>query len=135
MNRLKGTITEILSNEGISLVKAQTSNGVVFTSIVIDTPETAGYLKKGNSVNIIFKETEVFISKDSNPNISVQNRVPCIIKSINSGAILCEITLLYGETTIKSIITSNGCKQLGLKENDKVLALIKTNEVSLSPHD
>ena len=37
--------------------------------------------------------------------------------------------------TIRSIITRNACEQLSLKENDPVIALIKTNEVSLSPHD
>jgi molybdopterin-binding protein len=36
---------------------------------------------------------------------------------------------------IRSVITRNACEQLDLKENDPVIALIKTNEVSLSPHD
>ena len=36
---------------------------------------------------------------------------------------------------IRSVITRSACEQLDLKENDPVIALIKTNEVSLSPHD
>lgn len=134
MNTLNGNITAIQSHEGISLVKVK-SNDTIFTSIVLDTPETASYLETGHSVKIIFKETEVIISKDSNPNISIQNRLQCTIESIKKGVLLSQINLNFGETIIESIITTNACEQLQLEKKDPVLALIKTNEVSLSPND
>jgi molybdopterin-binding protein len=134
MNTLNGIISEIQSHEGISLVKVK-SNNAIFSSIVLDTPETASYLKIDNAVKIIFKEIEVIISKDTNPNISIQNQLPCSIESIRKGVLLSQINLVFGKTIIKSIITTNACEQLDLKENDSVLALIKTNEVSLSPND
>lgn len=134
MNTLNGNITVIQSHEGISLVKVK-SNNTIFTSIVLDTAETASYLKKGNSVKIIFKETEVIISKDLNPNLSIQNQMLCIIESIKKGVLLSQINLNFGETIIESIITSNACEQLQLEKNDAVIALVKTNEVSLSPND
>lgn len=134
MNTLNGNITTIQSHEGISLVKVK-SNDTIFTSIVLDTPETASYLQTGHSVKIIFKETEVIISKDSNPNISIQNRLQCTIESIKKGILLSQINLNFGETIIESIITTNACEQLQLEKNDAVLALVKTNEVSLSPND
>lgn len=135
MNTLKGIISDIQSHESVSLVKVQTLSNIVFTSIVLDIPDTADYLKIGNQVNIIFKETEVIISKDFNANISIQNKIPCMVQSIKMGVLLCQINLKSGDTEIKSIITSNAGKQLNLKENDKVIALIKTNEVSLSHND
>src|SRR6187551_1909894 len=134
MNTLDGNITTIQSHEGISLVKVQ-SNNTVFTSIVLDTPETASYLQTGHSVKIIFKETEVIISKDFAPNISIQNRLNCTIESIKKGVLLSQINLKFAETIIESIITTNACEQLQLEKNDTVLALVKTNEVSLSPND
>ena len=135
MNTLTGKISEIRSYEGISLVKVEAGNHVIFTSVVLDTAETSDYLRIDNTVKIIFKETEVIISKDSNPKISIQNRLPCIIRSIKKGAILSQIELIFGESVIQSIITSNACKQLELNVNDRIFALIKTNEVSLSPND
>jgi molybdopterin-binding protein len=135
MNILNGLITEIQSHEGISLVKVKAEEGIVFTSIVLDTSETADYLKEGNFVKIIFKETEVIISKDAHMTISVQNRIPCSVQSIKTGVLLSQVNLLFGEIVIKSIITSNACKQLELKENDNVIALVKTTEVSLSAND
>ena len=134
MNVLTGTISQIQSHEGISLVKVRSSD-VVFSSIVLDTPETAYYLQVERAVKIIFKETEVIISKDLKSNISIQNQLPCRIESIKKGVILSQINLRYKDQIIKSIITSNACEQLDLKENDNVMALIKTNEVSLSAHD
>lgn len=134
MNTLNGNITAIQSHEGISLVKVK-SNETIFTSIVLDTPETASYLETGHSVKIIFKETEVIVSKDFNPNISIQNRLQCTIESIKKGILLSQINLNFGETIIESIITTNACEQLQLVKNDTVMALIKTNEVSLSPND
>ncbi|TRX09139.1 TOBE domain-containing protein [Flavobacterium gawalongense] len=134
MNTLNGTITTIQSHEGISLVKVKSGN-TIFTSIVLDSPETVSYLKTDYPVKILFKETEVIIAKDFNPNISIQNRILCSIQSIKKGVILSQINLVSDKVSIKSIITSNACNQLELKENDTVIALIKTNEVSLSPND
>lgn len=134
MNVINGIISQIESHEEISLVKVK-SDDVTFSSIVLDTPKTSDYLKIENRVKIIFKETEVMISKDLNPNISIQNKLLCRIESIQKGVILSQINLVHNEQTIKSIITRNACEQLDLKENDTVLALIKTNEVSLSAHD
>lgn len=134
MNKLNGIISEIQSYEGLSLVKVQ-SGSLIFSSIVLDTSETVNYLKTANPVEIIFKETEVIVSKDLNPNISVQNRLLCIVESIKKGVVLSQLDLKIDGQIIKSIITTNACEKLNLKENDNVLALIKTNEVSLSSND
>jgi molybdate transport system regulatory protein len=135
MNILTGRISEIQSHEGISLVKVETPDHIIFTSVVLDTVETADYLRIDSKVKIVFKETEVIISKDTNSRISIQNRLPCIIRAVNRGIILSQVEMGFGDSVIQSIITSNACKQLELNVNDRVFALIKTNEVSLSLHD
>ena len=136
MNVLQGNITTITTEEEISLVKVDAA-GNTFTAIVIDTPEQSAYLKPGHPVRLLFKETEVIITTTSPLAISVQNRIPCLIRKVNTGKLLCELTLsLEGsDQEIRSIITRNACEQLSLQEGNKVTALIKTNEVSLSAHD
>jgi molybdopterin-binding protein len=134
MNILSGNITSIIGSESLSLVKIEVGS-IIFTSIIIDTPESETYFKTGNSVNVYFKETEVIIAKNEPLNISIQNKILCKIDSIKNGEILSELHLSFGEFNIKSIITSNAVKTLNLKNGDAVLALIKTNEVSLSPND
>ncbi|HTI12208.1 MAG TPA: TOBE domain-containing protein [Puia sp.] len=136
MNILSGNITDITTEDEISLVKVDAA-GTTFTAIVIDTPVRSAYLTKGAPVRLLFKETEVMIATPAPLAISVQNRIRCQIKNIKSGKILCELTLgLEGsDSEIRSIITLNACKQLALQTGDNVIALIKTNEVSLSAHD
>lgn len=139
---------EITTENEISLVKVKAdANGLVFTTLVIDTPEGNTYLTIGHPVRLLFKETEVMIAKTSPLAISVQNRIECVVKEITAGRILCDVTLDImdilpapaadrnsANRQIHSIITRNACEQLSLQPGDKVTALIKTNEVSLS-HD
>ena len=56
MNVLKGNIESIDVNGDLSIVRVNVA-GSVFSTIVIDTPETASFLKVKNEVKIIFKET------------------------------------------------------------------------------
>lgn len=173
MNTLAGEILEIITEEQISLVKVKAGEWI-FSSIVIDTPATSTWLQKGHPVKLLFKETEVIIARGPSLIISVQNKIPCTIKKITMGKILCQLDLHMAKVTaatsaspatatsgptqataaaaasgattatapaaapewqIRSIITRNACEQLNLQENDPVIALVKTNEVSLSAHD
>ncbi len=134
MNTIPGKIFHIITEDNISLVKVKAGD-IIFTSIVLDTPGTSPYLSNGNSVSVNFKETEVIIAKTWPLEISVQNRVQCVIKNITHGKILCQVDLVAGEFNIQSVITNNACQQLNLNAGDKVVALIKTNEVSLSYND
>lgn len=132
MNSLKGIITRIKSDEHFSLVEME-ANGNTFKSIIIETPETVSFLKIGSHIKIMFKETEVSIAKEISGKISLQNKIPCTINKIEKGKLLSKIILNFKDVQIGSVITTGAVEQLALKENDEVLALIKTNEVILAP--
>jgi len=133
MNSLLGNITEITTDGSLSLVKLKVQN-TVLTSIVIDTPETADYLKIGNEIKILFKETEVILAKEITGKISLQNKIDCRVHSFEKGNLLCKVILAFGNYKIVSVITRNAFDQLEIQENDSITAMIKTNEISLS-HD
>jgi len=136
MNTLSGEITAITTEQHISLVKVLAGDQL-FYSLILDTPDTSPWLKIGAAVRLLFKETEVMIALPTSTPlpISVRNQLPCRITSIISGTILCELALdLAPGRQIKAIITRAACDALSLKENDPIIALIKTNEVSLA-HD
>jgi molybdopterin-binding protein len=131
MNNLKGNIASITVQEKMSLVKVK-SGQVLFTVIVIDTPESASYLKEGNTVNLIFKETEVIIGKGTAFAISLQNRIVGKLKFIRSGALLSKLVVDTELGEIASIITSNAVNDLGLLVGDEVTVMVKTSEMMLS---
>lgn len=131
MNRLTGTITAIESNEHLSLVDVLAGQDI-FTAMLLETPKGAPYLKVGNTVAVLFKETEVSLAKDLSGKLSLRNRFRCTVRQIRRGDILCEVVLDHAGQALTSIITTRAVKRLELQEGDEVEALVKANEVSLS---
>ncbi len=130
MNRLLGTITAIEFNEHLALVDVVAGQNT-FTAILMETPLNAPYLKVGNTVAILFKETEVSLAKNLSGQISLRNIIRGTVRYIRRGDILCEVVLDRAGQTITSIITTRAVKRLELQEGDEVDALVKANEVSL----
>lgn len=130
MNKLIARIGEVQSQDHISMVGLE-ANGGAFTCVVIETPETAQYLKPGREVFMLFKETEVSIAKNLSGKISLRNQFPCTIKKISKGAILTALTLDYSGFEIGSVITTRSANFLDLAVGDEVLGLVKANEVSI----
>jgi len=130
VNRLPAKIVNIESSGHISLIDLEAC-GDRFTCVVIETPETAAYLRTGNGVTIMFKETEVSIAKNFDGQISLRNRLAATIKRIEKGAVLSKITLDYHGVDVVSIITTRSTRTLDLQVGDAVVGLIKANEVSI----
>ena len=130
MNRLRGQISGIESNGHVSLVDVKVG-GDTFSAILLEAPQSASYLKVGNTVQVLFKETEVSLAKNLSGQISLRNRMTATVKQIRHGEILSEVLLDYHGLAIVSIITSRSVRRLELKEGDAVEALVKANEVSL----
>lgn len=130
MNKLRAKIINIESSEYISLVDLQ-ANGDLFSCVIIETPETAEYLKINNEVYILFKETEVSIGKNLSGQISLRNRLQAKIKHIEKGPVLSELILDYKGIEIGSVITTRSVNKLDLNIGDPVAGLIKANEVSI----
>ena len=134
MNRLKGNIVEIESCDGISLVAVQTTVSL-FSTVLLDTPESCHYLKLHSDITVAFKETKVAIALTNLGDISMANQIKCTIKSMKVGKILTQIELTCKGKKIVSIITTRSSLRLGLKEKKEVIALIKANEISLMERD
>jgi molybdate transport system regulatory protein len=130
MNRLPGAITAIESNRHMSLVDVAVS-GETFSATLLETPETAAYLRVGNPVTLLFKETEVALAKDLSGLISLRNRFVVTVQGIERGDILSAIKLDYAGHALTSIITTRAVARLQLAMGDKVEALVKANEIAL----
>jgi molybdopterin-binding protein len=131
MNILKGIIENLKVNGSLTFVKVAVNNQNI-SAILIDTPSTEPFLKIGNEISVIFKETEVIIGKGNVTNISLQNKFFGKITNITSKNLLSKITINTTVGNISSIITTNAVNQLNLTENCEVTAMIKTNEIILS---
>jgi molybdate transport system regulatory protein len=128
MNKLQGKIMNIESSEHISIVDIDVK-GDLFSTVIIETPETADYLRIGEEVFMLFKETEVSIGKALSGGLSLRNRLKSKIKTIEKGTVLTKITLDYKGKDIISVITTRSTNKLDLKVGDEVQGLVKANEV------
>jgi molybdate transport system regulatory protein len=130
VNQLKGTIAAIESNSHMSLVDVAVG-GDVFSATLLETPETASYLKVGQAVTMLFKETEVSLAKNLTGLITLRNRIPVVVTGIERGAIMSAVKLDYRGLSLTSIVTTRGIDRLQLMVGDNVEALVKANEILL----
>lgn len=125
MNTLNATITAIDNSSHLCALGV-----TVFTDsfelILVETPS----FSQGDSVTLVFKETEVILQKFS-PQICSANTQKGIIESIQSGIVLTSVTLTYHDATIVSLITTNAYKRLELTIGDEVIWMVQPSEISL----
>lgn len=132
MNKLPGKIKHIKNSEYLSEVTIALENNAMFNVFLVETPQTASYLKPEQKINLLFKETEVIISKNLTPEISIQNQLKAEIIEIKPGKILSEILLKSAVGEIKSLLGSTLLQQMNFAESQEVLILVKANEIMLS---
>jgi molybdate transport system regulatory protein len=131
MNQLKGIVTNIQCTDGIMLVDSDVL-GQNFSALMIASSEQNEWLRVGNTIDIIFKETEVSLGKNITGKLSFRNKLSCIVKSVNRGEILSVIELKYFDSIIKSAITTRSVDCLDIQIDDNIIAFIKTNEIILT---
>ncbi|HAJ81088.1 MAG: tobe domain protein [Zunongwangia sp.] len=132
MNKLPGKIKHIKNSEYLSEVTIALENNAIFNVFLVETPQTASYLQLEQKINLLFKETEVIISKNLTPDISIQNQLKAEIIEIKPGKILSEIILKSHVGEIKSLLGSTLLQQMNFAESQEVLILVKANEIMLS---
>lgn len=130
MNRLPGTISAIDMHGSIALVDVNVDNQH-FTATLIGAGEDVAAWTPGMQVVLLFKETEVSLAKNLTGLISMRNRLPGIVNSIERGRLLTRVGLDFGGRHIESIITTRSSHTLGLAVGDAVEGLVKANEMTL----
>lgn len=114
----------------MSLVDVAVGDDMI-TATLLETPDTATYLKAGAQVTLLFKETEVSLAKGLSGLISLRNRIHATVRSIERGSIMSAVALDYQGLGVTSVITTRGMDKLQLNIGDAVEALIKANVVAL----
>jgi len=130
MNKLTGTISKIQQSGAILLVDVDVDVHS-FSAMLIESSLQHEWLLAGNTIELVFKETEVSLAKNLSGIISMRNRMKCTVLQIERGELLSKVSLKFQGYTITSAITTRSVNSLDLKIGDEVEALVKANEVSL----
>ena len=132
MNRFRGHIVRIETSGALSLVAVSLSGGVELAAVVIETPDSASYLKVGSPISVLFMETEVILSTGGATGIGIQNRIQGQVRKVETGDLLSKVSLETPLGALEAIMGSGELTSLGLAAGDQATALIKINEVMLS---
>lgn len=130
MNKLPGTITNIQQSGAILLVDVEVEQQM-FSALLIESVQQPEWLVIGNSVDVVFKETEVSLAKNLLGQISMRNRMKCTVAAIERGDLLSKVKLNFRNYSVTSAITTRAVDSLNLALGEEVEALVKANEVSL----
>lgn len=130
MNKLTGIVTQIQKSGAILLVDVDI-DGQGFSALLIESASQPEWLQKGNSVDMIFKETEVSLAKNLTGVLSFRNRMKCKVLQVDRGELLCNIALQFQKHTIVSSITTRAVDSMQISIGDEIEALVKANEILL----
>ncbi len=64
--------------------------------------------------------------------ISARNQLPATVKSIKLGNVMAEVVMSVGDYELVAAITRSSVERLGLKEGDRVTAMVKATEVMVA---
>ncbi len=132
MNSLTCTIKDVETDKDLSIVTLELADGTLFKSIVIDSADSSSNLKQGNSLKVLFKETEVAIGTTYIDSISLQNKIGGSITVIEKELLVSNIHIKTEAGPIRAMISTEAVNQLQLDIGQQVFAFIKLNELMLS---
>lgn len=131
MNTLQGQIISVNTYQQLSLVAIDIC-GEKFQSIVIETPESASYLKKGNQILVKFKETEVILSDPGTSNIGISNSCEGRIIKITKGELLMKVSVETRAGNINAILPKEAAAKINLKKDEPILVFVQSTEIMLA---
>ena len=132
MNILQGVISDIQLTTHMSYVKVNLNQDTTIKTIILETPDSLSYLKSNRKVKVLFKETEVILSRQRLEGISLENALSGVIKKIDRGEILTRVEMDTADGTVTSIVTTESFQKLNLKVDDSVVASINSSEIMLA---
>jgi molybdopterin-binding protein len=73
------------------------------------------------------------ITREKSMKLTTRNQWPGIVKAVNHGSIVSEVTLeIAPDISVIAIVSKSSVEALGLAEGSKAYALIKSTEITLA---
>ena len=126
MNKLEAVVSKKDSLENLAIVQFD-FKGITLSMMSLGLSN----IKVGSKVILNVNASHIAIAKELEGQISLSNKLDCIIETLDKGELLSSLRLNIKGIIITSIITTNSVNRMNLKENDEVSALIKASELSI----
>lgn len=127
MNRTVAIITDIQSVDTINIVSFEAA-GQAMRMMALELNER---VEVGSRVVIGAKATNIALAKEKMTNISISNQLEVTIKRLNMGTLLCSVSFDFAGELWESIITRESALRMELELGSKIVALVKSSELSI----
>ncbi len=124
MNTLPATITALTASEHLSILTVAVGDDP-FHLLLAEASDAS----IGSNVTLAFKETEVILA--SAPAATTANIHRAIVRKIEQGNVLSQITLAYHEATLMALVPTLTFNTLMIDEGDEVYWMVQPSEISL----
>jgi len=126
MNKLEAKVTSIDSLENLTIVQFK-FNETTLSMMSLGLSN----IKIGSKVFLNVNSSHIAIAKNLKGEISLSNQFECTIQKLTKGELLSSLILNYQGSILTSIITTNSLIRMNLRQNDKIIALIKASDLSI----
>lgn len=128
MSTLSATIKKIQSVDNLNLVTFD-FNGIDLKMMSLGLGKE---IQVGKKVILAIKPSSVAIAKEFSGEVSYANKIHASIVEVNNGELLSRITLQANGNIFESLITCEVSKHMKLEAGERVIALLKASELSIS---
>ncbi|HVL74749.1 MAG TPA: TOBE domain-containing protein [Noviherbaspirillum sp.] len=131
MNRLPAIVRAVEIDGSIALVDAQVG-AHSYASLMVGASSEAAEWKVGEPVELVFAETEVALATQLGGTLSMRNRFPATVRTIESGRILTRVAMEFDGHLLHALVTTRAARELDLQVGDAVTGLVKANEMTVT---
>jgi len=126
MNKLEAVVSKIDSLDNLTIAQFD-FKGINLSMMSLELSD----MYVGKSVILKVNASHISIAKNLIGDISLSNKLDCIIDKLDKGVLLSSLKLNVKGTIITSIITTNSVNRMNLEEKDKVTAFVKASDLSI----
>ena len=127
MNQIQADITKIDSGNNITIVSFKAGKQQM-KMMALEIDEV---LEIGSKVILGAKATNIALAKERLEDISISNQLEATIEAIEMGTLLCSVSFLFEGVSWESVITRDSADRMHLAVGEKVVALLKSSELSI----
>jgi len=134
VNRLSGQIASIVTVGTVSRVGIEIA-GATLSAVVLETPETAAWLRTGGAIDCLFKETEVGLARALTSPVTFGNRLEGVVKSTEHGKMFTRVRLTCPGGDFTALVGTMEAGAMDIRSGETLTALIHPGEITLMAPD
>jgi len=130
VNRFHGHISSIVTAGTVSRVGVDVG-GAVLSAVVLETPDTAAYLRTGGAIVCLFKETEVGLARALTTPVTFGNVLDGVVEAMENGVLFTRVRLRCPGGELTALVGAAEANEMDIRRGETLTALIHPGEISL----